>query len=157
MIVLFGIHRPTASPALQSPPTIQTPRLNQMFQFGKYLNVKILILCGLAVVCFAGMVFQFGNAGLLKCLLLVSSAVGAAEIARANSYSSIRDVVVAAAMGSGLVWGLLGFVVVVAQHWGGEWAGLLPFAFYIAFAGAMFFGIVGALVGLLYYACTRKT
>jgi hypothetical protein len=121
------------------------------------MKTRTLFLPAITLASAVAIVLQHGNADLMKGICLLSSAICGAEYARIKYGTRTLRVILSAATSAAVVWACIGFVVVFKQPWEGTWGGRLSFAVYIGAAAFVFCGVVGALIGFIYYAFARST
>jgi hypothetical protein len=119
------------------------------------MRIKVTALCVLTIIFAAAVLSRRGNASLMKIFCLVSSAAAAGEISRLTSRTSTPRAVAASAVGSALVFGLLGFLAVVTTPFSDDGEATIVQAVYISVCAAAFFGILGGALGLLFAAAAR--
>ena len=119
--------------------------------------MRFVFLCVLTAAFAVGLHFPLGNPDLGKVICLISSAVAGAEVCRVTSRSTIRRSIAASAAGAALVFAVVGFYAAITMQMPNaqapvpkDWAATLSFAVYVAVSAAMFFGLLGGLIGLVY-------
>jgi hypothetical protein len=120
------------------------------------MKTRTLVLSAVTLASAVAIVLEHGNADLMKGICLLSSAICGAEYARIKYGARALRVILSAAASAAAVWACVGFVVVLKQPWEGTWEGRLSFAVYIGAAAFVFCGVLGALIGFVYYAFARS-
>jgi hypothetical protein len=104
----------------------------------------------------AAIVLEQGNADLMKCVCVISSAICGAEYARSKVCVRTGEVILSSAVSAAIIWGLIGFVVVMKQPTEATWEGKVSMAVYISVSAALLCAGLGALIGCVYYAFVRS-
>lgn len=122
--------------------------------------MKLMVVSlSVAIVSLVGLFGRIGNAELLKCLCVVSTAVAAAQICHLRFDSRIGSIVFASGASTAALFALLAVLLVFMRpmplSWE-SWKSTIGEALYLALAAAAFFGFLGGCVGLGYAVLLRS-